>query len=274
MGQKHSKKYSLKNGGTNRHSTEINDEVAFPPTASTNGRTASDEPVAVCISTEKNDYIQNAATEMAKVWTDNAVVSADNNEENKEKLEEKNENKLEEPILEKIPKNEEEQKIQNLKEDDPKIEISIEKNKNSEPKEEQKTDGDVDLLENNKIEESETKQKENLKEENICELIENKKEDKEEVINNSVNNQEFCQTSKEEEVEEDEKEPVKENGEIEIIKENNFEGGEKEEEKEELNKLSRHLELVEDVLTNNNHTIPTDNLEQSIVCNTGKPSEI
>uniref|UniRef100_A0A915ML76 Uncharacterized protein n=1 Tax=Meloidogyne javanica TaxID=6303 RepID=A0A915ML76_MELJA len=222
MGQKHSKKYSLKNGGTNRHSTEINDEVAFPPTASTNGRTASDEPVAVCISTEKNDYIQNAATEMAKVWTDNAVISADNNDENnKEKLEETNENKLEEPILEKIPKNEEKQKIQNLKEADTKIEISIEKENNSEPKEEQKTVGDVNLLENNKIEESESKQKEILKEENICELIENKKEeDKEEVINNS------------------------------------------------------HLELVEDVLTNNNHTIPTDNLEQSIVCNTGKPSEI
>ncbi|CAK5064893.1 unnamed protein product [Meloidogyne enterolobii] len=270
MGQKHSKKYSLKNGGTNRHSTEINDEVAFPPTASTNGRTASDEPVAVCISTEKNgDYIQNAATEMAKVWTDNAVVSADNNDENKGELEEINENKLEEPILEKIPKNEEEQKIQNLKEDDPKIEISIEKENNSEPKEEQKTDGDVDLLENNKIEESEIKQKENLKEENICE---NKKEENKEDINNSENNQEFCQTSKEVE-EEDEKEPLKENGEIEIIKENNFEEGGKEE-KEELNKLSRHLELVEDVLTNNNHTIPTDNLEQSIVCNTGKPSEI
>uniref|UniRef100_A0A915MGD6 Uncharacterized protein n=1 Tax=Meloidogyne javanica TaxID=6303 RepID=A0A915MGD6_MELJA len=180
MGQKHSKKYSLKNGGTNRHSTEINDEVAFPPTASTNGRTASDEPVAVCISTEKNDYIQNAATEMAKVWTDNA----------------------------------EKQKIQNLKEADTKIEISIEKENNSEPKEEQKID--VDLLENNKIEESEIEQKENLKEENICQLIENKKE------------------------------------------------GDKKE----------HLELVEDVLTNNNHTIPTDNLEQSIVCNTGKPSEI
>ena len=37
---------------------------------------------------------------MAKVWTDNAVISADNNDENnKEKLEETNENKLEEPIL-------------------------------------------------------------------------------------------------------------------------------------------------------------------------------
>uniref|UniRef100_A0A915MGK3 Uncharacterized protein n=1 Tax=Meloidogyne javanica TaxID=6303 RepID=A0A915MGK3_MELJA len=239
MGQKHSKKYSLKNGGTNRHSTEINDEVAFTPTASTNGRTASDDPVAVCISTEKNDYIQNAATEMAKVWTDNAVISADNNDENK---------------------------------DDPKIEISIEKENKSEPKEEQKTDGDADLLENNKIEESESKQKENQKGENICQIIENKKEEEKKEVNNSENNQEFCQTSNEE-VEEDEKELLKENGEIKIIKENNFEEG-KEEEKEELNKLSRHLELVEDVLTNNNHSIITDSLEQSVVCNTGKPSEI